>query len=102
MLRKGKQTTTVFFGDAAVEEGAFSEALNFAVLKKLPIIYICENNLYSVYTPIGDRQPKRAIANVAAGYGAKVYSGDGNNIIEVIDIMEKAIRTIKKNKDLCL
>ena len=49
----------VFFGDGAVEEGVFYESINFAVLKKLPVLFICENNLFSVYSPLDVRQPKQ-------------------------------------------
>ena len=55
--------------------------LNFAVLKKLPVLFICENNLYSVYSPLEVRQPKgRSIHSVAKSIGAAVFHGDGNNV----------------------
>lgn len=97
-LRRGKRITVVFFGDAAIEEGVFSEALNFAILKKLPIIYVCENNLYSVYTHLSERQPKRAIVNISKGYGVKSFSGDGNNVFDVSNIMKKATHIIKNDQ----
>lgn len=59
-----------FFGDAAVEEGVFHESLNFASLMQLPIIFICEDNRYSVDTHINKRQPKRSIADF--GYAHKI------------------------------
>ena len=55
-----------FLGDAAVEEGAFHEAANFAVVHRLPVIFLVENNLYSVYTRIEQRQPERPLAQLAA------------------------------------
>ena len=48
----------IFLGDGAVEEGLFYESVNFAATKKLPVIFICENNLYSVYSPLKVRQPE--------------------------------------------
>ena len=51
-LHKNGKICCVFFGDAAVEEGVFHESANFAVLKKLPVLFVCENNLYSVYSPL--------------------------------------------------
>ena len=55
----------------AVEEGVFFESINFSILKKLPVIFICENNFYSVYTHIKDRQPdKRKIYKLASAMGA--------------------------------
>jgi len=96
-LKKSRAITAVFIGDAVVEEGVFHESLNFAVLKKLPIIYICENNLYSVYTRLRDRQPDRKISDLAKGHGAQTYTADGNDILTVYETMRKAVKAIKKN-----
>ena len=75
------RVVVTFFGDGATETGVFHESLNFAVLKKLPVLFICENNLYSVYSPLEVRQPKeRSIASLASGHGIKVEQGDGNDI----------------------
>ena len=78
--RQGKRKVVVsFFGDAATEEGLFHESLNFAVLHKLPVIFACENNLYSVYTPLKDRQPQREIADQARAYGIVSQQLNGND-----------------------
>jgi pyruvate dehydrogenase E1 component alpha subunit len=58
-LKETDQISCVFFGDGAVEEGVFYESANFAAVRKLPVLFICENNLYSVYSPLGVRQPKK-------------------------------------------
>ena len=50
--KNNKTLTFIFLGDGAVEEGVFFETINFAVLKKLPCFFICENNFYSVYTSL--------------------------------------------------
>ncbi len=55
-INKKKNVSLIFFGDAGVETGVFYESLNFALLKNLPVIFICENNFYSVYTPLKERQ----------------------------------------------
>jgi len=87
--------TTVFFGDGAIEEGVFHESLNFASLKKLPIIFICENNFYSVYSPLSIRQPpSREIFSLAQSHGIQSFQGDGNNVIEVYNLMKNAIEII--------
>tara|TARA_B100000809_G_C15114428_1_gene521847 strand:+ start:93 stop:1124 length:1032 start_codon:yes stop_codon:yes gene_type:complete len=71
----------IFLGDAAIEEGAFHEAANFAVLRDLPVVFICENNLYSVYSPLDVRQPAgRPIAEFASAYGMLAEHGDGNDV----------------------
>lgn len=83
--QRGIQRVTVaFLGDAATEEGVFHESLNFAQLHRLPIIYACENNLYSVYSPMRVRQPDtRAIHQIAAGHGLRTLHGDGNDALAV-------------------
>src|SRR5260370_4819372 len=55
----------VYMGDASVEEGVFHESANFAALHRLPVVFVCENNLYSVYTALRDRQPARPITDLA-------------------------------------
>ena len=83
-VKKTDQVSCIFHGDAVVETGAFFESVNFAVLKKLPVLFVCENNLYSVYSPLSVRQPEgRSIAAMAAGLGMPTYSGDGNDVVAV-------------------
>lgn len=73
--------TAVFFGEGATESGAFHESLNLAALHKLPIIFVCENNLYSVYSPLSVRQPDgREIVTVAQSLGVAADGLDGNDI----------------------
>lgn len=81
----------VYFGDAAVEEGVFYEATSFAALHSLPIIYVCENNLYSTHTPLSARQPNRAIEDLALASGFPSETVDGNNVISVRDAATRAI-----------
>ncbi len=88
--------TTVFLGDAATEEGAVSEALNFAALKQLPIIYFCENNFYSVQSPLHTRQPKREIAKWAASYGMPSEVVDGTNVLAVYEATKNAVARAKQ------
>jgi pyruvate dehydrogenase E1 component alpha subunit len=73
----------VFFGDAAVEEGVFYESSSFASLHKLPIIYVCENNLYSTHSHISDRQPDRPISNLAVASAFPALEVDGNDVLAV-------------------
>ncbi|MBI5448476.1 MAG: thiamine pyrophosphate-dependent dehydrogenase E1 component subunit alpha [Gammaproteobacteria bacterium] len=90
-LKDEKRVTTVFLGDAAVEEGVMWESLNFALLKKLPIVYVCENNYYSVCSPIEYRQPPVEICKKAEGFGALSFSVDGNNVLEMYEIAQRAV-----------
>lgn len=94
-MLKNKKITVAFFGDAAVEEGVFYESLNFASLKKLPILYVCENNSYAVTTHISKRQAQpENIPSHPKGFGIRTFKVDGNNPIEVYAIAKKAIRII--------
>ncbi len=86
------KVVVVFFGDGATEEGVFHESLNFAALKNLPIIFICENNLYSVYSPMKVRQPKnRSLAKLVAGHGVESHKADGNDVVNVYELLQNAV-----------
>lgn len=95
---KDDTVTVVFFGDGTVEEGVVHESLNFASLKNLPILFICQNDFYSVYTHISDRQPPRQIYLLAKAHGMKSYQADGNNVTEVYEVTKKAIGSINKGE----
>jgi pyruvate dehydrogenase E1 component alpha subunit len=78
------EVVAVFFGDAATEEGACSETLNFAALRKLPLVFFCENNFYSVQTSLAARQPEGVeIWRRSAGFGLPAVCVDGNNVLAV-------------------
>lgn len=95
-LRGSDQIACVFFGDAAVEEGVFYEAVNFAALRRLPVLYVCENNLYSVYSPLRVRQPPgRRIHEMVAGLGIRTAHGDGNDAEAVHRTCADAVATIR-------
>lgn len=89
---KGRTNVVViFFGDGCFEEGVMHETMNFAVLKKLPLVFVCENNQYSVMTPLAERQPKRDIYKIAAAHGLQAVSGDGNQIGQVYALAQAAV-----------
>ena len=93
-----KNVSCIFVGDGAVEEGVFFESLNFAVLKNLPVLFICENNRYSVYSPFEKRQPKsRNIFEVAKAMGARTFHGDGYDLFESYEIVSSALESIRQN-----
>lgn len=88
----GRQAiSAIFFGDGAVEEGVFSETLNFAALKKLPVLYVCENNLYSSHMPLTTRQPRGEIWRHAEPYGIPGVRLDGNDVIAVYEAANAAV-----------
>jgi len=83
----------VYLGDAAVEEGVFHESLNFAALRSLPVVFVCENNLYAGYSPLHERQPMRPITGLALAHGDDiwVHREDGNDVFRVRDAMAIAV-----------
>jgi pyruvate dehydrogenase E1 component alpha subunit len=91
MLRGSGQVAVAFFGDGATNIGAFHEALNLAAVWKLPVLFICENNLYMEYTPIGavTAVPNPA-ADRAAGYGLPGEIIDGNDVTVVHATVSRA------------
>lgn len=97
-LKKKKDIVVAFFGDAATEEGVFFESLDFASLHNLPILFVCENNDYSIYSHISKRQSKkRNISGIAKSLGIKSTRLNGNSIEEVFNITSKVVNEIKKN-----
>ncbi|MBX6354801.1 MAG: thiamine pyrophosphate-dependent dehydrogenase E1 component subunit alpha [Micromonosporaceae bacterium] len=90
-LRGTDQVAVAFFGDGATNIGAFHEALNLAAVWRLPVLFVCENNLYMEYTPIGS---VTAVANPAAdrapAYGLPAEVIDGNDVLVVRDAVARA------------
>ena len=97
--RLGNEKVTVaFIGDASLEEGAFHESANFAVLHTLPVIFVCENNLYSVFTPLHRRQPDRPLANVALAHGMRAAHGNGNDVEGVFALAAAAVTYARQGR----
>ena len=97
-LKKKNSIVVVIFGDGAVEEGIFYETLNFSIIKNLPILFVCENNLYSIMTHINERQPKNFIQNINKLYKIPFAECDGNKIDEVYKKSKYLIKNIRQNK----
>jgi pyruvate dehydrogenase E1 component alpha subunit len=97
-LQGNKRVTVVYFGDGCFEEGVMHESMNFASLHKLPVVFVCENNGYSVYTSLVDRQPSREIYNVASSHGIDSYYEDGYDISKVIEVSFNAIGRARKGE----
>jgi pyruvate dehydrogenase E1 component alpha subunit len=90
--RGTKQVAVCFFGDGTTNIGAFHEALNFAVIWKLPVVFVCENNLYMEYTAIGDvTAVEHPAADRAGAYGLEPILIDGNDVETVYKTAERAI-----------
>ena len=99
MLRNENRIVAIFFGDAATEEGVFQESVNFAVLKNLPVVFVCENNLYSVYSPLEVRQPQtRQIYEWVEANDLWCGHGDGNDMEEVWRLSKQAVDHARAGK----
>ena len=80
-LNKDESVSFIFLGDGAIEEGSFYESANFAVVHKLPVVFVVENNLYSVYTGLSPRQPEgRSISKLASAIGLHSDSVEDSDI----------------------
>lgn len=73
------EVSAIFFGDGATEEGTFHEAMNYAAVATLPVVFICENNLYSVHSEMDIRQPPRPVAALGPAHGMPASVVDGND-----------------------
>ena len=96
--KKQDNVAVIYLGDASVEEGVFHESANFAALHRLPAIFLCENNLYSVYTPLRERQPGRPIIELARGHGLETQLIDGNDVFAVRDATATAVARARAGK----
>jgi pyruvate dehydrogenase E1 component alpha subunit len=97
--RMGKDDVTVsFFGDGAVNEGAVHEAMNMASIWALPVVFVCENNLYGASTPFGQVSKLENVADRAKAYGMPGVIADGSDVLAVYAAAGKAIARARKGK----
>ena len=89
-LKKSGQVATCFFGEGATNEGAFHEGLNFAAVQQLPIVYVCENNLYGASTAYHLTTLVPEVADRVAAYGIPAMVVDGMDVVAVRDAMRTA------------
>lgn len=96
-IRKDKRISVSFFGDGATGEGVLYESLNFAALKKLPIVFVCENNHYSTHMPIKEIRPAKSIVEIGKPFDILSLKVDGNDVLEVYEAAEKAVKLCRNN-----
>lgn len=97
-LQKTGQVTVCFFGDGAANEGLFHESLNMAGLWKLPIVYVCENNLFALSTPYRKAFASETIAQRASGYGMPGIVVDGMDVAAVREAAKEAVERARSEK----
>jgi pyruvate dehydrogenase E1 component alpha subunit len=99
-LKNGKRVA-VFFGDGAIDEGVFWETLNFACLKKLRILFICEDNGFAVHTPPGCRHGFRSLSKLIAGFDCNVFEEKTTDPEVIYSIARRALATMEENGKPC-
>lgn len=91
-----RDVAVAFFGDGATEEGNFHESLNFAALYKIPVLFVCENNLFSSHLHISLRQPSNSVARFAAASNVSYEVVDGNDVLAVAGATERLLDSSRK------
>lgn len=98
-LQSRDTVVVVYLGDGATEEGVFAESLDFALMHRLRVLFVVENNYFSVYTHLRDRQSDlRTIAQVAQGHGLEAFSEDGNDVLGVRELASAAVDRIRTER----
>ena len=94
-MQGANDISVAYFGDGAAEEGVVHESLNLASQLQIPVLFICENNLFSSHMHISQRQPLQSVARFADANGIKNRIVDGNNLIEVQDSADDLIKSVR-------
>jgi TPP-dependent pyruvate/acetoin dehydrogenase alpha subunit len=97
-MRKTQQVVACFFGDGAVAEGAFHEAVNMAALWNAPVLFVCENNLYGASTRIDQVMKNTTISDRASSYGFRGETVDGNDLIAVYETAARAVEECRTGR----
>lgn len=99
LKRTGTERVAVaFFGDGATEEGVLAESLNFAALKKLPVLFVCENNGYAIHTPTTRRWATDRLCDRVATYGIPAHQIDDGNVLALRAIASDAVARIRRGE----
>jgi pyruvate dehydrogenase E1 component alpha subunit len=94
-LRHREAVTACLFGDGAVAEGEFHEALNLAALWRLPVLFLCENNFYAMGTALERHQAQTDISRKGASYGIPAEAVDGMDLVQVAEATERAAQAVR-------
>ncbi len=95
-IKKNKAVAITIFGESATDQGLFWESMNYSALKKLPLLYICENNDYSVFSPSKNRQSGVPIYLKARAFGVKSKKIFGNDAVNIYENLKKILSEIRK------
>jgi pyruvate dehydrogenase E1 component alpha subunit len=95
-MQQRRRVTACFFGDGAVAEGEFHESVNLAALWKLPVLFLCENNLYAMGTALERHQSQTDIARKADAYGIPAQAVDGMDVLAVESTTQQAVDLVRQ------
>lgn len=98
---KNNRITAVFFGDGAIDEGVFWESINFACLKKLPVLFICEDNGFAVHSPVSERHGYGSISEIIKKFDCDVFKSDSSSAEVIYDLTKKAIKNLQDKQRPC-
>src|SRR5207244_1287769 len=94
-----RRVAVTFFGDGAVDEGVFHESLNWAAVKRLPVVFVCENNLYATHSPLSVRLPRGTeIYRRAQMYEMSAEELDGNDVYAVYRSAQRAVTQCRRGR----
>lgn len=97
-IRKERRVSVSFFGDGATGEGVLYESLNFAALKSLPMVFVCENNLYSTHMPIRECRSNLPIFQIARPFGISAFRVNGNDVLKVYETAKEAVDSCREGR----
>jgi TPP-dependent pyruvate/acetoin dehydrogenase alpha subunit len=97
-MQKGSQVAIVFFGDGAINNGAFHEAMNMTAVWKLPVIFVCENNQYGYSTAVHKASSVERLSVRAAAYGVPGFTVDGNDVMSVYNAVHDAAARARRGQ----
>ncbi|MGZ6186337.1 MAG: thiamine pyrophosphate-dependent dehydrogenase E1 component subunit alpha, partial [Candidatus Binataceae bacterium] len=95
-IKKEKHVAVAFFGEGASSRGDVHEAMNFAGVHKLPVVFVCENNRFAYSTPLEKQMPIDDVASRAAAYGFKGHVVSGNDLLAVVELSERVMNRTRE------
>jgi len=100
-LTGNKKIVAAFFGDGAIDEGVFWESLNFACLKKLPVIFVCEDNGLAVHVPAEERHGYKSIADIVRKFDCNVFESASTDVEVIYNLTRDALKMMQNNGSPC-
>ncbi len=94
-IKREQNIAVAFFGEGAAQRGDVHEAMNFAGIHKLPVLFVCENNRYAYSTPLEKQMAIEDVADRAAAYGFRGHVCSGNDLLAVLDLSERVIAKMR-------